>query len=340
MQNITATVIVCVYNGGDQITACLASLLAMDFQDYQIVVIDDGSTDDTPSRLEEFKRLHPTLRITVVRNERNSGVSASRNVGIEASSGEFVFFIDSDCTVDPRWLGTFIKGFDRPGVAAVAGTVIDAPPKTLAERAYAGSSRIGRRAWQGRSLVGNNMGFRREHALYYHFDSALTYYYDEDDIAWRMQADGHYIAFVPEAIVQHNHRMGLRAYLRQARLQGQGVARFWYKRGMYVGRELYALTGALVTSPLGILDARLLAIPALFASLQVAALAYNEVALKGKGLWETIGVLPYCILHDLWKVWGVSETMLRIARGQERGIRDSKRSWCQRPLVGRAPVSK
>jgi glycosyltransferase involved in cell wall biosynthesis len=327
METPAATVIVCVHNRAAQVTTCLESLLNMEFRDFEVVIVDDGSTDDTGSCLLEFKRSHPGLRLTVVRNERNLGVSAARNMGLDAATGEFVCFTDSDCTVEPGWLGALMNGLKAPGVAAVAGTVLDDPPRTLAGRACAGACRIGQSRWQGRSLLGGNMGFRRECALRYRFDAALTYGHDEDDIAWRLQADGHRIAFVPAAVVNHHHPINLREYLRLAFRQGEGDARFWYKHGVYVGRDLVSLAGALATLPLGLLDARLLIVPGCFALLQVAALTYNEVAFKGKGIGETLQVLPLLVLYHLCKAWSVFRTMVRIAAGQEKAIQDSKRSW-------------
>src|SRR2546425_9753622 len=100
MDGITASIIICVYNRHVQVVECLESLLAMDFKDFEIVVVDDASTDDTADRLEDFRQFHPRIPMTIVRNECNLGVSGARNAGLKAAQGEFVFFTDSDCTVD------------------------------------------------------------------------------------------------------------------------------------------------------------------------------------------------------------------------------------------------
>src|SRR5439155_866013 len=184
MYGITASIIICVYNRHVQVVECLESLLVMDFKDFEIVVVDDASTDDTADRLEDFRQFHPRIPMTIVRNECNLGVSGARNAGLKAAQGEFVFFTDSDCTVDHRWLGTLLKAFDQLDVGAVSGLVLDIVPQTLAERAYVGTCRIGSNKWQHRGLVGNNMGFRRALVIHYLFDEALTYGCDEDDIAW------------------------------------------------------------------------------------------------------------------------------------------------------------
>lgn len=324
MDGPTASVVICVYNRPIQVVECLESLLAMDFKDFEIVVVDDASTDDTADQLEHFRQSHPRIPMTIVRNEHNLGVSGARNAGLKAAQGEFVFFTDSDCTVDRGWLGTFLKVFDQPDVGAVSGLVLDVVPQTLAECAYVGTCRIGSNKWQRRDLVGSNMGFRRTLVVRYRFDEALTYYCDEEDIAWRMQRNGHHSAFVPEAVVHHHHHMHLYEYLRQAVCHGRGAARLWYKYGMYVGRDLWALTAGLLALPLAILEGRFLYLVAFFGSLQVAALVYNERVFKRKKWLETLYILPVCILYTVMKGWGVFTTLLRIAYGGEQAIRASK----------------
>jgi GT2 family glycosyltransferase len=323
----TASVIICVYNHGRQAQDCLHSLLAMERQDFEIVLVDDASTDDTPDRLAAFREAHPDRAITIVRNQRNLGVSGARNVGLRAAQGRYAFFTDSDCIVSRRWLGTMIAALEESSADAVAGLVRNPPPTTLAERAYVGGSRLHAGRFQDRQLVGGSMGFVRRVALQYLFDEALTYGCDEDDMARRLRADGRTIAFAADAELQHNHRLTMRSYLRMAYRQGMGSARYWYKHGVYVGRDLWAGLAGVATLPLGLIDWRLLAVPLFLLLLQLAASAYNEIALKGKGVVETLCVLPVCVLCQVCKTCGVVRTWLRMLFGGEHAIRESKRRW-------------
>ena len=68
-----ASVIICVYNRAAQAVNCLDSLRAMDFDDFEIILVDDASTDDTPERLASYKQAHPDPPITIMRNPRNLG---------------------------------------------------------------------------------------------------------------------------------------------------------------------------------------------------------------------------------------------------------------------------
>ncbi|MCU0229749.1 MAG: glycosyltransferase [Acidobacteria bacterium] len=319
------SVIVCVYNRAHQVSACVDSLLAPSRPDLEIVLVDDGSTDDTPQVLQAHRAKHPdTIRITT--NARNLGVSGARNAGIAAASGEFIAFTDSDCTVEPGWIEAMLEGFTEPDLAGVAGTVVDHEPRTWAERAYVGTCRIGTTGWQGRALVGNNMAFRGEILRRYLFDPSLRYGCDEDELAWRLQSDGYRIGFAPRAVVHHDHRASLRQYWRTGYRQGQGSARYWYKRGRWIGRDVLPGTLALVTLPLAG-SAPLAFVPAFFALAQVAALFGNQWLLKGKSLRRAIAVLPIDLVYSLCKMAGVYATLLRILAGAEPEVRQSKRTW-------------
>ena len=84
------TVVIPVYNGGRYLRESIDSVLAQTFHDYEIVCVDDGSTDDSPVLLQEYG-----ARLRVVRQE-NSGQSAARNVGVKLARGEYIAFLDQD----------------------------------------------------------------------------------------------------------------------------------------------------------------------------------------------------------------------------------------------------
>lgn len=88
------SVVVPAYNAGDRIGVCLQALMNQTYRHLEIVVVDDGSTDNTCDVLEELARQDE--RIKLLRNKVNSGVSVSRNRGISDSTGEYILFCDSD----------------------------------------------------------------------------------------------------------------------------------------------------------------------------------------------------------------------------------------------------
>jgi GT2 family glycosyltransferase len=183
------------------------------------------------------------------------------------------------------------------------------------------------------------MAFRGDILRRYRFDPSLRYGCDEDELAWRLQSDGHRIGFAPRSVVHHDHRTSLRQYWRTGYRQGQGSARYWYKRGQWLGRDILPGTLALATLPLAV-SARFAFVPALFALAQLAALVGNQWLLKGKPLWRALAVLPIDLVYSVCKMAGVYTTLCRILAGAEPEIRAAKRTWWrsrpQRPRERRA----
>lgn len=102
----SVSVIIPVYNPGDVfLRKCLESLTAQSYQDMEIVVVNDGSTDGSDGVCREFAA--SDRRIRYIRQE-NAGVSAARNKGIDISAGEYICFVDSDDYVDPDYVRSMV----------------------------------------------------------------------------------------------------------------------------------------------------------------------------------------------------------------------------------------
>jgi len=99
-QSPTVTVVIPTYNRAHLIGRALRSVLAQTHQDFEIIIVDDGSSDDT----EEVINNYPDQRITYYRHGRNRGGSVARNTGIELAKGRFIAFLDSDDEWLPRKL--------------------------------------------------------------------------------------------------------------------------------------------------------------------------------------------------------------------------------------------
>jgi glycosyltransferase involved in cell wall biosynthesis len=90
IKNPLISVVIPTYNRGQMVKEAVCSVLAQDFRNFELILVDDGSTDNTPDILDEFRD-----ELIVIRQE-NKGVSAARNRGIAAASGELIAFLDSD----------------------------------------------------------------------------------------------------------------------------------------------------------------------------------------------------------------------------------------------------
>ena len=117
----TLSVVIPVRNGGLDFERCLRGLRASHWTDYELIVIDDGSSDDTADRA----RKHGAR---VIRHEKPLGPAASRNDGAEAAFSDLIFFIDGDVVVHPDTLTKVVERFqENPGLAALFGSY-DAEP--------------------------------------------------------------------------------------------------------------------------------------------------------------------------------------------------------------------
>lgn len=99
------SIIIPVYNTGNKLCRCLDSILAQSYQDYECIVVDDGSTDDSSTIIDEYA-IRDT-RFKVVHKE-NGGVSSARNYGLNIASGEWLVFIDSDDSLMPDHIASLM----------------------------------------------------------------------------------------------------------------------------------------------------------------------------------------------------------------------------------------
>ncbi len=97
----TVSIIIPIYNAQKYIEACLDSILKQTYQDFEVILVDDGSSDATGSICDHYARKN--MGITVYHRE-NAGVSASRNFGLAHATGKYILFVDADDTIEPDML--------------------------------------------------------------------------------------------------------------------------------------------------------------------------------------------------------------------------------------------
>jgi O-antigen biosynthesis protein len=212
------SVIVCVYNGDRLLDACLASLAECDYPELEVIVCDDGSTDGT---LEVAGRF-PFRIISAPRG----GLSAARNAGLAASTGEVVAFLDADAQCHPEWPYHLALSLEDENVAATGGPNLPVPEAGFVERAVAASPGGPVEVLVGddraEHVPGCNMAFLRENLEEIGgFDAVYTAAGDDVDVCWKLLDRGYEIAFAPAAQVRHHRRASVRAYLRQQRGYGR-----------------------------------------------------------------------------------------------------------------------
>lgn len=111
------SIIIPVYNVEQYLRACLDSVLAQTFSDWEAVCVNDGSTDGSLSVLEEYEKKDHRLRII---SQPNGGLSAARNTGLAAAQGDYVVFVDSDDWVEPMMLIRLAEEVDNEDMVCFA----------------------------------------------------------------------------------------------------------------------------------------------------------------------------------------------------------------------------
>ncbi len=108
------SVVIPVYNCQQTIAQCLDSMVSQDHPHYEVLVVDDGSTD----RTVDICATYPNIQMIQL---KNGGPARARNIGTTMATGEIVAFTDGDCIAEPNWLSELARGFNRPRIAGVGG---------------------------------------------------------------------------------------------------------------------------------------------------------------------------------------------------------------------------
>ena len=227
------SVIVCSYNGAKTLERCLESLRRIEYPDYEVILVDDGSKDDT----EEIASRNPW--ITYLRQE-NSGLSMARNVGARAATGEVLAYTDSDCMADPQWLyfmvGTLLSG----AYAGVGGPNVSPPAENWIQACVAaapgGPNHVLLTDQIAEHIPGCNMAFYKwAFERVGGFDPEYRKAGDDVDFCWRLQQDGQIIGFSPSAIVWHYRRFTLAAFRKQQNGYGEAESLLRFKHLVFFG---------------------------------------------------------------------------------------------------------
>ncbi|GAA4452742.1 hypothetical protein GCM10023189_16640 [Nibrella saemangeumensis] len=215
------SVIVCSYNGSATIRDTLDGLLNLDYPDFEVIVVNDGSTD----QLVQIAGEYPFRLISTP----NQGLSTARNTGLYAASGEIVAYIDDDAYPDPHWLQYLAYSYQTTSHAGIGGPNLlpenDGSIATCVFHAPGGPVHVLTTDDVAEHIPGCNMSFRREVLLEIGgFDPIYRAAGDDVDICWRVQHTGRTIGFHPSATVWHHRRNSLKAYWKQQKGYGRAEA--------------------------------------------------------------------------------------------------------------------
>jgi len=254
-----ASVVVPVYNGGACLPECLRALTAQTLPraDYEIVVVDDGSTDDSANQAARFQ-------VRVLR-QSNQGAAAARNKGLSVSNGEWVAFTDADCIPARDWLERLLTAVTaKSGADAVlgaAGRTMGVPAGSAPSRFVDLTGAFDAERYLAHPLFpfapSGNVMYRRSALQAVGGFDARYVSYEACELHHRLlEREAGEFYFEPRAVVLHRHRSSWPAYVRQQFNYGKGMGQFyWHQRKKVrwsLGREL-AAWGRLVPAAAGAL---------------------------------------------------------------------------------------
>lgn len=217
------SVIVACYNGERTLRACLDSLDRLNYADYEVILVDDGSSDGTAKIAASHSR------VRYFKHETNLGLSVARNTGIAAATGEIVAFTDADCRADEDWLYYLVGDLLDSEFAGIGGHNFLPPDDSSVAAAVlvspGGPAHVMLTDRRAEHVPGCNMAFYKW-ALedLGGFDPIFQKAGDDVDICWRVQQRGHKIGFSPAGFVWHYRRSTVRAYLKQQSGYGEAEA--------------------------------------------------------------------------------------------------------------------
>jgi len=215
------SVVVCTYNGSATINDTLTHLTQLDYPNFEVIVVNDGSKDHTSDIVKKY----PVRLITT----SNRGLSNARNTGMHNAKGEIIAYIDDDAYPDPHWLHYLAYAYNNSTHGALGGPNIapvdDGPIATCVANAPGGPVHVLVSDELAEHVPGCNLSVRKEVLKRIGgFDPVYRTAGDDVDVCWRIQESGETIGFHPSAVVWHHRRNSLKAYWKQQKGYGKAEA--------------------------------------------------------------------------------------------------------------------
>jgi len=199
------SVVMPTYNAAATIAETIASVAAQTWREFELIVVDDGSTDHTPMLLAQHARAHRWMSWC---SQPNAGAGAARSTGIALARSEFIAFLDADDVWVPNKLALQIAAFERnPGAALVYSDALDFDaaherPRTLFQLKQPARGNVLRSMFERGNFINTSTVVVRKSALQAVNGFDLDRRINEDVDLWFRLAEGHEFDYVPEVLVR------------------------------------------------------------------------------------------------------------------------------------------
>lgn len=187
------------FNAAKTILFCLDAVFKQTYPLEEVLVIDDGSTDETVKLANQYP-------VRAIKQHKNLGLAAARNVAIRNTNAEFISSLDADCAPENEWLKHLMERFDSPKIAGAGGKLLEIDSSSVFD--FWRSVHM-KQCWQDDEtsppfLFGSNTVFRKEAFINIGFyNESYKSNYEDVDICNRLKKSNYTLLYEPRAIVRH-----------------------------------------------------------------------------------------------------------------------------------------
>ncbi len=294
------SIIIATMNRCESLRLCLKSLFAQNYKNFEVIVVDSGSIDDTYKLAEDFP-------IRYIETGPDVNASAARNLGISMAEGIITAFIDDDAIADPHWLERIVECYVVDSdVGGVRGKVI---PRTNSAYTSVFSEHID----LGDSILetsdfglGCNMSVRKEALLQIGaFDENIPWGHEEYDLSLRLSKNGIKLLYTPTAKIYHDYAKNLNQIIKKKFIMGRqrvvvnaknGRGLFEWRRLPYIFLAPLSIVLVLLSIlagffNLGIVSQHLLTIPLILLGIRVFTGTIKKRGIKSGVVWAFIEIV-------------------------------------------------
>lgn len=201
------SIIIVNYNGKKHLEKCLNSLLQIKYQNYEIIIVDNHSTDGS---IELIMQRYPQVKL--IELEKNCGFAEPNNIAAKTANGKYLHFLNNDTIVSPDFLGELVKAMEQDPNIAISQSMLLRPDETVDSggdyidtlgRAYSSKKRP-EQIQPILSARGASMMVRQD--IFWNlggFDKEFFATFEDVDIGWRAWISGYQVIIVPKSIVYH-----------------------------------------------------------------------------------------------------------------------------------------
>lgn len=195
------SIIIVNYNGMRFLKECFDSLEKIDYPNYEILFVDNGSTDGS---IDFISKNYPWAKI--IKNKENLGLTVARNDTSYIAKGEYIFFLDTDTRVDPEIISRLVERIEENPAAGICACKIMSYNGKKHFHSGIGIDIFGYPITKGDIFYSEGSSLMVRKALFHElggFDGKYLFFHEDIDLAWRNWLIGYRVVPVPEAIVYH-----------------------------------------------------------------------------------------------------------------------------------------